>query len=78
MLSPTCSANCVLRLAVRAYVDHGHDTAAGLTTAAHGRFSDNFFIMGATTRTVNFVSFGDLDLAALSKTLRVEHVRTYL
>jgi hypothetical protein len=55
----------------------------GLTTAAHGRFSRNFFLMSASgafggQATVDFVPFGELDLETLTSTLRVEHVRSYL
>ena len=51
----------------------------GLTTAAHGRFSDNFFILAAGgQRVVHFLPFGELDVATLKATLRVEHVRSYL
>ena len=50
----------------------------GLTTAAHGRFSENFFVMPAGTVTVEFVPFGDLDLDLLASTLRVEHVKSYV
>ena len=50
----------------------------GLTTAAHGRFSRNFFVMSAGSTVVDFVPFGALDDAALKATLRVEHVRNHL
>ena len=50
----------------------------GLTTAAHGRFSRNFFVMKKGQTTVDFVPFGELDVATLKATLRVEHVRSYL
>ena len=50
----------------------------GLTTAAHGRFSRNFFIMAKGQTTVDFLPFGALDLATLKATLRVEHVRSHL
>lgn len=50
----------------------------GLTTAAHGRFSRNFFIMPQGQVVVEFIAFGALDTATLKATLRVEHVRGYL
>jgi hypothetical protein len=50
-----------------------------LTTAAHGRFSENFFILAAgAQRVVDFLPFAALDVATLKATLRVEHVRSYL
>jgi hypothetical protein len=48
-----------------------------LTTEAHGRFSDNFFLMPPGKKTINFVPFGPLDYNTLSSTLRVEHARLY-
>ena len=50
----------------------------GLTTAAHGRFSRNFFIVAGGEVMVEFIPFGLLDVAVLKATLRVEHVRSYL
>ncbi len=50
----------------------------GLTTAAHGRFSRNFFILPQGHVSVDFIPFGILDTAMLAATLRVEHVRSYL
>eukprot|EP01047_Picozoa_sp_COSAG01_P000933 COSAG01_NODE_19_length_39011_cov_38.134968_7_plen_232_part_00 len=50
----------------------------GLTTAANGRFSRNFFIMPEGQMSVDFIPFGNLDLPTLKTTLRVEHVRSYL
>lgn len=50
----------------------------GLTTAAHGRFSENFFVMAAGSVTVEFISFGPLDVEVLTTTLRVEHVKHYV
>jgi len=50
----------------------------GLTTAAHGRFSDNFFVLAEGQRVVQFLPFGALDVDTLKATLRVEHVRSYL
>ena len=50
----------------------------GLSTAAHGRFSRNFFVMAKGQTTVDFLPFGELDLATLKATLRVEHVRSHL
>ena len=50
-----------------------------LTTLANGRFSDNAFLMTpAKPLTIQFVPFGDLDLAKLKASLRVEHVAAYL
>ena len=50
---------------------------ATLTTLAHGRFSDNAFLLLPVGKTVQFVPFGELDLDTLKSTLRVEHVATY-
>ena len=51
----------------------------GLTTAAQGRFSENWFILpGGGERVVQFLPFGELDVGVLSKTLRVESVRGYV
>jgi hypothetical protein len=50
-----------------------------LTTAAHGRFSDNFFAMPAnSSRVVQFVPFSTFDIATLAPSLRVEHLQMYL
>lgn len=50
-----------------------------LTTLAHGRFSDNFFAMGAGThRTVKFVPFSTFNASMLAPSLRVEHLQMYL
>ena len=43
-----------------------------LTTAAHGRFSDNAFEMIGGSKLVQVIPFGELDRAGLTKTLRVE------
>ena len=48
-----------------------------LTTAAHGRFSDNAFELIGGTKTIQFVPFGDLDAATLRKSLRVEDLAMY-
>ena len=47
-----------------------------LTTTQHGRFSDNAFLLeSGTTRVVEFISWASaMDLAALKRTLRVEHL----
>lgn len=46
------------------------------TTLASGRFSDNSFpLFGATTTTIDFIPFGDLDLGTLQSTLRIEHLQ---
>ena len=50
----------------------------GLTTAAHGRFSRNFFILPKGQAILSFVPFGKLDTATLKATLRVEHVRSHV
>ena len=50
----------------------------GLTTAAHGRFSENFFVMAKGKIDISFIPFGRLDIDTLRATLRVEHVRSYL
>ena len=50
-----------------------------LTTLAHGRFSDNFFAMGAgSKRTIQFVPFSTFNLSMLAPSLRVEHLQMYL
>lgn len=52
-----------------------------LTTQAQGRFTDNCFLLPATSRTVRFVPFSDgthaVDVATLRETLRVEDHSTY-
>ena len=53
-----------------------------LTSAAHGRFSDNAFFLPATTKAVQFVPFSNSttaaeDLAALEQSLRVEDLSMY-
>lgn len=50
-----------------------------LTTAAHGRFSDNAFVALPGKATVQFMPFGSekVDIATLRSTLRVEDVSTY-
>ena len=45
-----------------------------LTTAAHGRFSDNAEMIGGS-KLVQFIPFGEL-IAGLTKTLRVEDWRS--
>ena len=50
-----------------------------LTTLAQGRFSDNAFVIdGSGKVTVQFIPFGDLDLATLKSSLRVEDVSAYM
>lgn len=49
-----------------------------LTTLAHGRFSDNAFLLLPGSRTLRFVPFGTADLALLTSSIRVEHVATYM
>ena len=50
-----------------------------LTTLAQGRFSDNAFMLPPTTGTVvQFVPFGDADIATLTSSLRVEHAAQYM
>lgn len=50
-----------------------------LTTRADGRFSDNaFLLLPGAAATVEFVPFGPLDLGALTSSLRVEHLATYI
>ena len=49
----------------------------GLVTTANGRFSNNYFNLLPGATTVQFLSFGPLDLATLQSTLRVEHVAGY-
>jgi hypothetical protein len=49
-----------------------------LTTLAHGRFSDNAFLLLPGNTIVTFVPFAPLDLPTLTSTLRVEHVAQYL
>ena len=48
-----------------------------LTTRAHGRFSDNAFVLLPGQRVVQFISFDGPDLAKLTVTLRVEHLAMY-
>ena len=50
-----------------------------LTTAAHGRFEDNaFLLLPSKPMQVDFVPFGALDMPALTKSLRVEDVSAYM
>ena len=50
-----------------------------LTTRADGRFSDNaFLLLPSIGATVQFVPFGPLDRAALDRSLRVEHLASYI
>jgi beta-mannosidase len=51
-----------------------------LTTLAHGRFSDNAFIMPAGSRSLTFIPFGGYptDLKLLRATLREEDLSTYI
>jgi len=50
------------------------------TTLAYGRFSDNAFLLLPGKRIIQFIPFGDneADIDTLNKTLRVEHVATYM
>jgi hypothetical protein len=51
-----------------------------LTTLAHGRFSDNAFLLGSNGKlqtVVQFIPFGKLDLSMLKSSLRVEDVSSY-
>lgn len=47
------------------------------TTLAAGRFSDNAFSL-TSKRTIEFYFFGPTDMAELTRSLRVEHLATYL
>lgn len=50
-----------------------------LTTRAHGRFSDNFFVMAPGSRTVAFVPFPTFNGSqGLAESLRVEHLQQYM
>ena len=49
-----------------------------LTTHAHGRFSDNAFLMQPGSRVLKFFPFEGFELSELKSTLRVEHVATYM
>ena len=52
-----------------------------LTTRAHGRFSDNaFLLLPSAPLTLQFVPFGEaaLDMATLKSSLRVEHLASYV
>ena len=50
-----------------------------LTTLANGRFSDNaFLLLPSKPMQVDFVPFGALDMATLTKSLRVEDVSAYM
>ena len=46
-----------------------------LTTLANGRFSDNFFLLPAGSRTVLFLPFGPLDEKLLRSSVRVDHLQ---
>ena len=48
-----------------------------LTTAAHGRFSDNAFLALPGDTVVQFYPFGPLDMKTLSASLRVEDLSLY-
>ena len=48
-----------------------------LTTAAHGRFDDNcFLLLPGARKLVGFVPFADAQESVLASTLRVEHLAT--
>jgi beta-mannosidase len=49
-----------------------------LTTAAHGRFEDNAFLLARGSRTLEFVAFMDGQEASLSSTIRVEHLAQHV
>ena len=50
-----------------------------LTTLAQGRFSDNAFLLhGDSAAEVAFIAWGELDLALLRKSLRVESLSDYV
>ena len=49
----------------------------GLTTAAHGRFSRNYFIALKGDTALDYLPFGVLDEATLRATTRIEHVMSY-
>ena len=49
-----------------------------LSTLAHGRFSENGIVLLSGKTTVRFVPFGDLDVATLKSSLRVEHLQQHL
>lgn len=48
-----------------------------LTTLAQGRFSDNSLILLPGSTVVSFLPWGPLDVALLTASLRVEHVKMY-
>jgi len=48
-----------------------------LTTLAQGRFSENVFFMADSVLTLQFIPFGPLDTALLTRSLRVEHANGY-
>lgn len=48
-----------------------------LTTAAHGRFSDNAFELLGNSRVIAFIPFGKLDRVSLIQSLRVEDLAQY-
>jgi len=49
------------------------------TTLAHGRFSDNAFLLISqkSPKVIQFIPFGDLDMDTLKASLRVEDLATY-
>jgi len=49
-----------------------------LTTRAQGRFSDNTFLMFPGKKQIQFLWFGNPDVATLKSTLRLEHVQMYV
>ena len=48
-----------------------------LTTRAHGRFEDNAFVMQPGSRVIKFFPWGELDMATLKSSLRVEDLSAY-
>ena len=49
-----------------------------LTTAAHGRFEDNAFLLRKGSRTLQFVAFVAGQEDSLRDTIRVEHVAQHV
>ena len=49
-----------------------------LSTLAHGHFSENGIVLRPGTHEVKFVATGELDVAALKASLRVEHLQQHL
>jgi hypothetical protein len=49
-----------------------------LSTLAQGRFSQNGMVLKPGTTTVQFIPVGELDVAMLKSSLRVEHLQQHL